>query len=232
MKLSKPFLFVSSIFLQSILFMPGCKIIDWGKDNFKQAERYDKEVTKEVSSYIKSTIVYDQLATIANFDALFLTDRVRMLYVDYYTNRHVLSHERESIMRHRLLNENKYYISFYVLGSQDENMYESSYALFAGEYKKRPSLLGEKDSEWQISMQVGDKLYAPDVVRVVELPIEYQHLFGSRCNQFQSAYLVRFDFVDQQDQEIFSKGEYDVSLYFTSARYKTKLEWHNISYFK
>ena len=82
MKLSK---YVINLFvIQSILFVSGCnKIGEWGKKNFKQAKRYDDAIVQHMSPYIRSTIVYEQLTTIADFSALFLTDAARMLYVDY-----------------------------------------------------------------------------------------------------------------------------------------------------
>lgn len=216
---------------QFILFSSGCKIVEWGKENFKQAERYEKSIIKKIEPYLKSTIVYQQLSTIASFDALFLTDQARMLYVDYYVKRHLVSDEKESIMRQRLLNENKYYISFYVVGSQTENLYVSSHALFTGEYHKQGPLMGEKEAEWQIAMRVDGQEYVPDSVRVVELPLEYQHFYGSKYSQFKTAYLVKFDAVDEYDREILSSATQDISLIFTSPRYETKLEWKNVSYF-
>jgi len=232
MKHSKTYILLQGILLiQCILFISGCTILDWGKKNFKQAERYERDIVQKVAPYVKSTIVYQQLSTIATFDALFLTDKMRMMYVDYYTKRHLVSSEKESIMRQRLLNENKYYISFYVVGAQTENLYVSSHALFTGEYHKQASLLGEKDAEWQLYMKVDGKEYAPDSIRVVELPIEYQHFLASRYSQFKSVYLVKFDSVDQYDQEILSEGMHDVSLTLVSPRYKAQLEWNNVEYF-
>ena len=218
--------------IQCIAFISGCnKIVEWGKENFKQAHRYEQELVKRVKPYIKSTVVYEILATIADFDAMMLTDDVRMAYVDYYGKRHLMSEEKESIMRQRLLNENKYYISFYVLGSQAENLYPTNKSLFTGEYYKMQPLLGDKDAEWQVRMQIGKTQYAPDSIRVVDLPTEYQHFFGTRYSQFKSVYLVKFDALDEYDREILpSSKKQDVSLVFTSPRYQGSLEWKQVVY--
>lgn len=215
-----------------LFFMAGCnKVVEWGKENFKQASQYDKEFVVRAKPFIKHDMVYDQLTTVADFTALFLTDAMRMLYVDYHVQKHVVLPEKEAIMRQKLLHENKYYISFYVLGSQSATSYPTNFSLFTGRYQKHESLLGEKDSQWQVALQVGASIYAPDSVRVVELPIEYQYFFGNNFSQFKSIYLVKFDALDAHDHEIFSAGTaYDVALKFTSARYKTQLTWDKVVY--
>lgn len=218
------------ICIQCIVFISGCKIIEWGQANFKQSDRYEMQLVKRVKPYLKSTFVYDSLATIADFDAMLLTDDVRMTYVDYYGKKHLMSEEKESVMRQRLLNENKYYISFYVLGSQAENLYPTHKSLFTGEFYKMQSLLGDKDAEWQVRLKVQDKLYAPDSIRVIDMPTEYQHFFGNRFSQFKSVYLVKFDAMDAYDHEILPAGHHDVQLIFTSARYEAKLEWKDVAY--
>lgn len=223
----------SSIFIciQFIAFTTGCnKIVEWGKENFKQTDRYNEGIVKHMNPYIRSIIVYDQLSTIADFTALFLTDAARMLYVDYYINKHATNKEKESLMRQRLLNENKYYISFYVAGSQSEKLYPSNHSLFTGRYYKNQSLLGDKDSEWQITLLVNNKLYAADLIRAVELPIEYQHFLGSHYSQFKSIYLVRFDALDESDHAILTAGRHAVVLRFASARYQTELVWKDVVY--
>lgn len=223
----------SSIFIciQFIVFTTGCnKIVEWGKENFKQTDRYNEGIVKHMQPYIRSMIVYDQVTTVADFTALFLTDAARMLYVDYYIQKHTTSKEKESLMRQRLLNENKYYISFYVVGSQSEKTYPSNHSLFTGRYHKNQSLLGEKDSEWQVTLSVNDKVYVADAIRTVELPIEFQHFLGSHYSQFKSIYLVRFDSLDESDHEILKSGYHAVSLQFTSACYKAELVWKNVVY--
>lgn len=228
MSLSKYLRFLISI--QCIVFVSGCKVIEWGKQNFKQSDRYEINLLKRVQPYVKSTFVYSSLATIADFDAMMLTDDVRMTYVDYYGKKHLMSDEKESVMRQRLLNENKYYISFYVLGSQAENLYPTHRSLFTGEFYKMQNLLGDKDAEWQIRMKVKDQLYAPDSIRVIDMPTEYQHFFGNRFSQFKSVYLVKFDAMDAYDREILPEGKHDVELIFTSARYEAKLDWKDVIY--
>lgn len=212
------------------MFLVGCKPIDWSKKTYQDVVRYEEEIVKKVKPYIQSTEVYYHLSTYAHFDALFLTDDVRMLYVDYYTKHHHLSVEKESLMRARLLQENRYYISFYIMGSQPESIYLDNYALHTGRYQKQTSVLGDKDSVWQVALKIGDKKYIPDSIRVVDLPIEYQVFFGQRYSQFKSIYLVRFDATDVDEYEILPLGKHTVTLEFTSSRYDAYLAWEDIVY--
>ncbi|MBI2352950.1 hypothetical protein HYV11_01755 [Candidatus Dependentiae bacterium] len=218
-------------FIQCIFFVTGCnKVVDWGKDNFKQANRYEEFLVKRMTPYLRSVMVYDQFSTIADFSAIFLTDAARMVYVDYYAQRHILSKEKETMMRQRLLNENKYHISFYIIGSQSETFYVNNRALFTGRYHKHHTLLGEKDAEWQVALRVKNRQYAPDSIRVVELPIEFQHFFGVKYSQFKSIYLVKFDALDAQDHAILSSSRQTVTLELTSSRYKSSLIWQDVTY--
>lgn len=218
-------------FIQFIAFTSGCnKIVEWGKENFKQTERYNDGIVKHMVPYIRSAIVYNQLETIADFTAMFLTDSARMLYVDYYINKHTITKEKEAIIRQRLLNENKYYVSFYVVCSQSEHSYPDNMSLFTGRYYKNATMLGEKDSEWEVSLHVDGKDFVPDSIRVVELPIEYQHFLGAHYSQFKSIYLVKFDALDDQDHEILTSGSHAITLKFSSARYKTELHWDDVTY--
>lgn len=224
--------YISALFfIQFIVFVTGCnKVVDWGKENFKQAERYEEAIVKQMAPYLRSVIVYDQFSNIADFSAIFLTDAARMLYVDYYIKRHTISKEKESVIRQRLLNENKYYISFYLIGSQSETAYIDNRALFTGRYHKHQPLLGEKDAEWQVSLRVKNREYAADSVRVVELPVEYQHFFGSKYSQFKSIYFVKFDALDADDIEILPSGYHTVTLQLTSPQYKSQLVWKEVVY--
>jgi len=235
MKLQKAHaLFRMVVFIQCIVLISGCnKIIDWGKQNFKQAVEHSQDLVAQVQPYIKSTIAYIQFATVAEFSVLLLNDQVRLLYVDFHKRYHGLTPEQESLMLQRVLNENKYFISFYVVGSQPDNVYESNKSLFTGEYQKLGALLGDKEATWHMRLQIGNKQYLPESIKVVELPVEYRHFFGSRYSQFKSVYLVRFDARDPQGFPLFSPRElHTFSLRFYSSLCKTDVSWEKCLYSK
>ena len=221
--------------LECMLFLSGCnKVVNWGKSNFAQTKRYSEDFTKASQAFIRSTFVYSQFTMAATFDAIFLTDQMRMLFVDYHKRFHGLNSEQEATLRQRLLNENKYFISFYVIGFQKEHLYDSGKALFTGVYQKFSDFLGTKDSSWNISMLVGDKKYYPESVRAVDLPMEYRSCFGIKLNQFNTTYLVRFAVQDPASKPIFEPfKKYNVKLCITSPLFESDaMEWHNIVYTK
>jgi hypothetical protein len=223
-----------SFLLVSIIFLTGCnKIIDWGKTTFEQTPIYSENFIKAAQPYIRSKPVYSQFSTVAMFDAIFLTDAMRMLYVDYHTKVSSLNAEQESLMRARMHNENKYFVSFYVVGYQKEHLYNTCRALFTGTNHKQGELFAGKDASWQVTMLVNGKEYIPESVRVVDLPMEYRECFGDRLSQFNTTYLVRFAVSDPQSHPIFQPlKKYQVSLRFTSALYRTELVWKNMLYSK
>lgn len=222
------------LLLGCIFFLSGCnKLIDWGKNNFKQATPHSKDIVQLVAPYVKSTIAYQQFSTLANFDVMFLTDYVRLLYVDYYKRSRGLSREQESLMRQRMLNENQYYISFYVAAAQPENHYESNKSLFSGEYQKLPEILGEKDASWSVKLRVGGKDHPADIVKVVDLPTEYKHFFGNAYSQFKKIYLVRFNARTDSGNCILSPNtKHNISLIFTSSIHETDVQWKHCLYSK
>ncbi len=224
------------VFLFKIMFfLSGCnKLVEWGEQNFAQTKRYSQEFEKVAQSFLRSTFVYTQFTTAATFDAIFLTDQMRMLFVDYHKQFHGLTSEQESIMRQRLLNENKYFVSFYLIGFQKDHLYDSGKALFTGVYKKYPDFLGSKDAAWNVSMVVGNKTYIPESVRMVDLPMEYRNFFGVRLNQFNSTYLVRFAAQDAQGKQIFDPfKKYTVTLRIKSPIFDSNaMTWKNILYSK
>lgn len=219
-----------ALFMQCLLFLPGCTLVEWGNVTFRQAETVSGNFSESMKPFIKSIVVYDQFASIAEFSALFLTDEARMIYADYFFHRNFKTQEEQDISRQRLLTENDYYITFYVIGYQPATIYASGRGLFSGEYQVQGPLLGSADANWKISLLVDGKEYGPCDIRSVQLPAEYQHFFGIHWSQFKSAYKVRFDFRDQNGHEILPAGHHHVSLKFSSVVYSAILEWRDVVY--
>ncbi|MBP6869789.1 hypothetical protein KBC04_02820 [Candidatus Babeliales bacterium] len=217
-------------FMQCLLFLPGCTLLEWSDNTFRQAEPVSKHFALSMEPFIQSLKIYDQLVTIADFSAMFLTDEARMIYADYFFHRNFKTPEEQELDRERLLKENDYYITFYVIGNQPATIFPSGRALFSGEYQVRGPLLGTADAHWKITMAVDGKEYGPCDVRSISLPAEYQHFFGIHWSQFKSAYKVRFDARDQNGDEILPIGNHRVQLKFNSVTYNAVLEWKTVSY--
>ncbi len=217
-------------FMQLLLVLPGCKFMDWGNATFRQAEKVSDKYCKSMAPFLRSAAVYDQFVSIADFSALFLTDDARMLYADYFFHRNFKTPDEQALSRERLLKENDYYITFYVVGYQPPALYPSGKALFSGEYQVQGPLLGSVDANWKLSMVVDGKEYAPSDIRSIRLPVEYQHFFGVHWSQFKLAYKVRFDAQDEHGNDVLSPGAHNVTLKFNSVVYDVLLEWKNIEY--
>lgn len=218
------------IFMQCLLFLPACTLLEWSDKTFRQADPVSKHFALSMEPYIQSLKIYDQLVSIADFSAMFLTDEARMIYANYFFHRNFKTSEEQELDRERLLKENNYYITFYLIGNQPATIFPSGRALFSGEYQVRGPLLGTADAHWKVTMVVDGKEYAPCDVRSVNLPAEYQYFFGIHWSQFKSAYKVRFDARDNQGNEILPLGNHRVQLKLSSVTYNAELEWKSIAY--
>src|SRR5690606_26100571 len=104
------------IMLVGPVFLGGCtRIVDWGRSSFYQGENIILSQAPE--SYIRSVVIYDQLRTVAIFDALWLSDVVRSAYTDAYALKRGKSWEQKQLFLRRQLEENNHFISFYVLSN-------------------------------------------------------------------------------------------------------------------
>lgn len=218
------------LFIPYLLLLSSCTIMQWSEKTFRQAEPVSSHFSKSMEPYIQSGVVYSEFASIAEFSALFLTDQARMIYADYFFNRNFKSQDEQDLARERLLTENDYYITFYVIGYQPATIYPTERALFFGEYQVQGPLLGSPDAKWKITLLVDGKEYGPCDVRSCALPVEYQYFFGRRWSQFKTAYKVRFDYRDFMGQEILPAGPHHVVLKFSSVTCDTKLEWIDMKY--
>ena len=182
------------------------KLVDWGKDTFPQGEQLDVDLTP-AQSYIQSVTVYDQFTTRAKFDALWLSDEVRTIYSDLYSSKYGKTEEQRKSFLRRQLEENKHFISFYIL-----SLYEMP--------------LGDQNSQWSVFLRIDEKNYAPMEIKSIDLSTEYVLIFGKRFNRFKVAYQCKFDAKDIDDQLLISTQTSNIALYFRSVKKETTLVWH------
>lgn len=187
--------------------LPSCgKLVDWGKDTFPQGEQLDVDLTP-AQSYIQSVTVYDQFTTRAKFDALWLSDEVRTIYSDLYSSKYGRTEEQRKSFLRRQLEENKHFISFYIL-----SLYEMP--------------LGDQNSQWSVFLRIDEKNYAPMEIKSIDLSTEYVLIFGKRFNRFKVAYQCKFDAKNIDDQLLISTQTSNIALYFRSVKKETILVWH------
>jgi len=186
--------------------MPGCwRAVDWAKSNFYQGTCLDQSDIC-VDLYIKSVRVHDLLSVRATFDALWLSDDVRTAYVDLHTMRYGKSYAQRNALLCDQLEENKEYISFYLL---------SSYEV---------PLQGDQ-VEWGLFLHSNGQNFTPIEIKEVDLTPEYRAFFGKKFNQFKIAYVVRFNAWDSEGQSLLTLCSKKMALYFRSMNKEARLEW-------
>ena len=191
----------------SLLLLSGCgRIVDWGKGNFKQAEKLDFKF-RQARKDLKSITVYDQLSTVAIFDVLGLSDDVRIAYVDLHARKYGKTEEQKRAMLRRQLAENSHFISFYV----------------AVPYEL---ILGETNSRWSLSLEIDDKRYLPIEVKVIDINPEYKAIFGKKLSRFKNVYLVRFDAKNVEERPLITPDTQELKLYFRSTKKEVILTWN------
>jgi hypothetical protein len=195
---------ILSLIMISVL--SGCtKVVHWVSSSVPQATTLDV-ACEDAQPYIKSAIYYDQLSTACHFDALWLSDNVRELYVNLVMLRNGKSDEQRKVMLRRQLEENNHVIAFYVL-----SLYECP--------------LGDPESAWVLFLRINDKNYFPLEVKVVDLSPEYICIFNKKYNKFKVAYSVKFDIKNAEEESIIGDDTTSMALYFRSVRKEAFVEW-------
>lgn len=196
--------FISGLLLFGL---PGCgRMVDWGKRTFYQGEQQEANLTA-AHKHVRSIVAYDQLETAAQFDALWLSPEVRNLYAYLYTRISGKGEEQKKTLERRQMDENNHFIIFYVL---------SSY--------KIP--LGTPESLWHIFLEIDGYRYAPIEIKPVELVPLYKEFFGKKYSIFKTAYQLKFDARDVDDEMIIRPDSSCVVLYFRSLRKEVSLSWN------
>ncbi len=195
------------IFLLFLMSLSGCgRIVEWGKDNFYQGENV-KKYSKIPKQYLRSVVAYDQFMTQAVFDAIWLSDAVRTMYVDAFAARTGKTDEQKNLLLRRELEENNHYISFYVL-----SLYNIP--------------LGDTLGDWSVYLKIDDAVYHPEETKYVDLTPEYQSFFGKVFNRFKVSYQIKFDAKDVNCNPIISARTQHMQLYFRSVKKEVQLTWN------
>jgi len=188
------------------VLLPGCcRMADWHKNTFYQGEPVE-QFAAAAQPYIRSLYLYDQLSTVALFDALWLSDAVRTAYVSTYALKTGKGDEFRTNFLRRQIEENKHFITFYLLSSRAH--------------------LDEKDAVWSFSLRVKDRLYTPLDIRVIDLNQEYSSFFGRRYNHFKTVYEIKFNALTTEEKPILDGTVQEISLCIRSLDKKAELTWH------
>lgn len=188
-----------------LLVLSGCgRIVDWASGKFDQGKSL-RDYTKVPISYIRSQKIYDEFSTIASFDALWLSDPVRIAYANLYALKHGRTETLRKAFLRRQLEENRHYISFYVL---------TNYGLS----------FGEQMSDWSVFLDVGTHVM-PMEIKIVDLSPEYKAFFGKKFNIFKTAYLIKFNAKNNEGMELIHEKTTVLNLVFRSVEKEIVLTW-------
>jgi hypothetical protein len=191
------------------MVIPGCrKIIDWGKRSFPQAQKitYNKNIIKQ---YTKSFVAYDELDTAARFDVLWLSDQVRTEYARLHTYTYGKPEEFYQALLRRQLEENKHFITFYVLSVFDVT-------------------LGNTNSNWSVFLRINGMHNAPSDIKVIDPLPEYKTFLAKQLTPFRTPYRIMFDARDIEDKLLLSNETKIIELVFRSTTQEFTLSWYYV----
>jgi len=203
--------FVNLCVVAVFVLLPGCvpyhKI---GKTEFPQGQSKDPARSILVNN-LRSTRVYDQFNTLATFDVLWLSDQTRTYYTELYSTRRGKDAESTDALLRRQLEENKLWISFYVLAD------------VRGDSNNQ--LLSEKNAAWTMYLKnTAGATVTPILVKEIMLEPEIMLMFGSLLNSFKTAFIVKFPVQDLAGAEYLKEKE-TFKLVISSVRKSCELEW-------
>ncbi len=202
---------VSALLCVSLLSGCGIKYYDLVESEFPQAAK-EPDYREVAHGYKRSKTVYDEFETKAVFDALWLSDDVRTAYVQMYAKKRGLAAEAKEELLKRQLEENRHWVSFYVLADIRE---------------RSAGMLGDSASAWTMFMSVDKHKATVESVKEYDIEPEYQRLFGSTNMNFKTCYLVKFAILPALATTI-SRQEFQyLELIIGSPKRKVVLDWHS-----
>ncbi|MFA6991138.1 MAG: hypothetical protein WC192_03755 [Candidatus Babeliales bacterium] len=196
--------------LSFIVMLSGCvPYHKLSKSEFPQGTNLEThyDITE---NFVKSQRVFEQFTTLANFDAMWLSDQTRIAYVDMYCKKRGKSSEAQGTMLERQLEENRHWISFYVLADVRD--------VFNG-------AMNDKTPDWTPYLELDGQKFEPVSIKEIELEPEYINLFGCKLNSFKTSYLVSFPAQDQAGK-FYLEGCKIVKLVFSSVDKSCSVEWN------
>lgn len=202
--------FTRFLTLLLIVMLSGCvPYYKLSKSEFPQGTNLEThyDITE---NFVRSQRVFEQFTTLANFDALWLSDQTRIAYVDMHCKKRGKSSEAQSAMLERQLEENRHRISFYVLADIRD--------VFNGS-------MNDKNPVWTPYLELDGQKLEPVSIKEIELEPEYINLFGNKLNSFKTSYLVSFPAKDQAGK-FYLDGCKIVKLVFSSVDKSCSVEWN------
>ena len=194
-----------------LFLLTSCvKYYDVVKSEFPQGEKQPDK--RDIAyKYRRTGMVYDEFETKAAFNALWLSDQLRTSYVDVFAHKRGLDNEAKEELLKRQLEENKFWMSFYVLADIRDKTYVS---------------LSDKNAFWTLYAQLDDgNRLLPELIKEVDLEPEMQLFLGRAFNLFKAAYLVKFSIKSDVAEKLEKGNIKNVKLVIGSVHKNCVLAW-------
>jgi hypothetical protein len=198
------------ISLGLIVLISGC--VPYHKLSQKEfPQGTDLKNSYDVSKlFIRSQSVYDQFTTLAQFDAIWLSDQTRVAYVEMYCKKRGKNEKAKEAMLARQLEENHHWISFYVLADVREVF---------------NSAMNDKNPVWTPYLKLDKECIEPVSIKEIELEPEYISIFGTKYNSFKTAYLISFPAKNDTTNKMYLDGAKKLNLVTSSVDKSCILQW-------
>lgn len=208
---------ISSIFLfcSLVLFSSCIKYHKLAKQEFPQGDNLDDR--REISyNNLRSSTVNDEFATLAIFDFLWLSDETRIAFVDMNCEKSGRDEQTRQAMLCRQLEENKHWITFYVLADVRDNASgslsdkDALWSFYLAKEEFLPETEEEKNKRLRKRLKRKtkeiDKLM-PISIKEIEIEPEYKFLFGPKFDQFGRAYKIKFPATNLVGKKYLATGD-------------------------
>lgn len=174
---NKRLMFIVFVILSLVPFSGCIKYYKLAKSEFPQGKDHADKRTV-VANNVRTARIYHEFSTKAIFNTLWLSDETRSSYVDMFCEKRGKDEQTKEAMLRRQLEENKHWITFYVLADIRDRTHVS---------------LTDSYPMWSMYLDVhGGEKVQPISIKEAEVNPEYQFIFGHRFNMFKRAYMVKF----------------------------------------
>jgi uncharacterized protein YhbP (UPF0306 family) len=161
-----------------LLITAGClKTFEIVSTEFPQAQKHEPSYVT-IKEYLRSLTLYEGFETKAQFDILWMSDDICSIYAALRSAKVGHSENEKNAFLVRHLEDNKHWITFYVLSEVHDDAHIS---------------LNDKNSSWSMFLKFAEGNTATPVsIKEVDLEPEVRFLFGNRFEMFKKSYRVRF----------------------------------------
>ncbi len=202
--------------IASCILLSGCgqQYVNWADRTFNQGCLLP-DYPRQVKPFLRTERLYHQFETVGIFDALWLADSVRVLYVDLFTEKFDKGYEEYETLLKEQLEKNKKLITFYLLSEK--------------EYVPRglKMITSKEHTLWGIHLEIDDKVLHPITIEKIDLNASWRRFFGKRMSFHKQAYKITFDAHSKTGESFINLQSEQMDLVLSNTKVRTCLQWDN-----